>query len=62
MNNIMILILCLEFNYNLIVMDNSKDISKEIYNTYDKLCKSNLYTKYPSTTYIGLHFRNMCCL
>ena len=30
--------------------------------TYTKSCNSNLYTKYPSATYIGLLLRTMCCL
>ena len=39
-----------------------KDFSKERYNTYAKSCNSNLYTTYPSTTYIGLLLGTMCCL
>ena len=39
-----------------------KDFPKEKYNTYSKLCYSNLYTKYPSATYIGLLLGTMCCL
>ena len=31
----------------------NKDFSKERYNTYAKSCNSNLYTKYPSATYMG---------
>ena len=41
---------------------NSKDFSKEIYNTYAKSCNANLYTKYPGTTYIGILLGIMCCL
>ena len=32
----------------------TKDFPKERYNTYAKSFNSNLYTKYPSATYIGL--------
>ena len=39
-----------------------KDFPKERYNTYVKSCYSNLYTKYPSATYIGLLLGTMCCL
>ena len=41
---------------------NSKDFSKEIYNTYSKSCNSNLYTKYPGATYSGLLLGTMHCL
>ena len=37
-----------------------KDFPKERYNTYAKLCNSNLYTKYPSATYSGLLLGTMC--
>ena len=48
---------------NLFVSDDDiKDFPKEIYNTYAKLCNSNLYTKYPSATYSGLLLGTMCCL
>ena len=40
----------------------TKDFLKERYNTYAKLCNSNLYTKYPSATYSGLLLGTMCCL
>ena len=40
----------------------NKDFVKERYNTYAKSCDSNLYTKYPSTTYIGLLLGTICCL
>ena len=38
-----------------------KDFSKERYKTYAKSCNSNLYTKYPSSTYSGLLLGTMCC-
>ena len=41
---------------------NTKDFSKERYITYAKSCNSNLYTKYVSATYSGLHLGTMCCL
>ena len=40
----------------------TKDFPKERYNTYAKSCNSNLYTKYPSTTYSGLLLGTMRCL
>ena len=40
----------------------TKDFPKERYNIYANSCNSNLYTKYPSTTYIKLLLGTMCCL
>ena len=46
----------------LVIQTPVKDFSKERYKIYAKSCNSNLYTKYPSATYIGLLLGTMCCL
>ena len=58
----MYLMLYIYIRYIIYVQCISKDFSKERYNTHAKSCNSNLYTKYPSTTYIGLLLATICCL
>ena len=61
MRNILVINCILIYIY-IYIYSNTKDFPKERYNTYAKSCNSNLYTKYPAATYIGLLLGTMRCL